>query len=280
MSLDSEIWQFPDKRLEILRQGPRHARSPVVFVHGVCHGAWCWAHFTNFFADRGHDAVAMSLRGHGGSSGRQELNRFGLDDYVEDVRDVISRLDRPPVLVGHSMGGAIVQRYLARHAGTVSGVVLLASATVGGLGGRTTLDVLRGNRPMSMLNALRTVFGGHVEPKRANNTPFFGNRLNDEDARGYGSRLGPESRRAVRDLLMRFEEIPERRPPMMVIGSRADTLFGVDSQLATARAYGVTALLVDEMCHDMMLDPQWRTPARQVGEFIDTLASPSTAVPK
>lgn len=267
---DTEFWRFPDKELEVVRTGPRDSAS-VVFVHGVCHGAWCWNPFLEFFAARGYDALALSLRGHGASSRHRELHSLGLADYVEDVLDVIGRLGGKPVLVGHSMGGAIVQRYLAAHASTVSAAVLFASATAGGLGGRKLVATVRGSGPRRLMNAMRVVGGRPSSPEQANDTPFFSNRLSPDEAAKYAECLGPESRRAVRDLLSRFTDIPADLPPLMVIGSRDDGLFGEESQRATARAYGVTPLLLDDLCHDMMLDPDWELPAQHVLDFVRTV---------
>lgn len=267
-----EFWRFPDKQLEVMRAGPRDSVASLVFVHGVCHGAWCWRPFLEFFGARGYDALALSLRGHGASSGRRDLHRFGLADYVGDVGDVIGRLGRrPTILVGHSMGGAVVQRYLAAHGSTVSAAVLFASATAGGLGGRRFVGIIRDVGPRGLMNALRIVGGRPTSPERANDTPFFGNRLNRDEAAKYAECLGPESRRAVWDLLTRFTDIPADLPPLMVIGSRNDGLFGEKSQRATARAYGVAPLLLDGVCHDMMLDPDWELPAQHVLDFVRTV---------
>jgi pimeloyl-ACP methyl ester carboxylesterase len=111
------------------------------------------------------------------------------------------------------------------------------------------------------------VGGRPSSPEQANDTPFFSNRLSPDEAARYAECLGPESRRAVRDLLRRFTDIPPDLPPLMVIGSRDDGLFGEESQRATARAYGVAPLLLDGLCHDMMLDPDWELPAQHVLEF-------------
>ena len=36
--------------------------TPLLFVHGACHAAWCWnAHFLDYFADRGFRALAAVL---------------------------------------------------------------------------------------------------------------------------------------------------------------------------------------------------------------------------
>ncbi|OBK87510.1 alpha/beta hydrolase [Mycolicibacter sinensis] len=268
---DAEIWHFVDKQLEIVRSGPKDAAVPILLVHGVCHDAWCWQRYVSFFAQHGHHVIALSLRGHGASSGRDRLQRMGLGDYAADVADVIDGLGRRPVLVGHSMGGAVVQRYLARRAHTVRAAVLFASATAGGLGGRRFLDLIRGNRPAAVVNALRVVSGRGGTADQVNNTPFFSGRLSAADAHAHAERLGPESLRAVWDLVKRFSEVPRELPAMLVIGSRDDALFGVRSLQTTACVYGVSALVLDDLCHDMMLDPQWQIPAEHVLEFVAAL---------
>ena len=55
---------------------------------------------------------ALSLRGHGGSSSDKSLHRCSMADFVEDVDAVALTLEAPPVLIGHSIRGFIVQHYL------------------------------------------------------------------------------------------------------------------------------------------------------------------------
>ena len=89
---------------------------PLLFVHGAGHGAWCWAeHFLDFFAEHGFDSYALSLRGHGRSGGRERLPWTSIADYVSDAEQVAAGLPRDPVLVGHSLGGRVVQKYLEAH---------------------------------------------------------------------------------------------------------------------------------------------------------------------
>ncbi len=83
----------------------------LLFVHGGCFGQWCWEeHFLNFFTDSGFDCAAVSLRGHGASGTDRPLWRLSFQDYVDDVHRTATSFDRRPVLIGHSLGGTIVQQ--------------------------------------------------------------------------------------------------------------------------------------------------------------------------
>ena len=79
-------------------------------------------------------AVAVSLRGHGASTLSQPLNSCSIADYVDDVRATVDMLGAEPVLIGHSMGCFVVQKYLEkRHA---PAAVLMASMPSRAAGGR------------------------------------------------------------------------------------------------------------------------------------------------
>ena len=51
--------------------------SPIVFVHGSYHAAWCWReHFFQYFTDRGHDVYAVSMRRRRPLTPRREPGRL------------------------------------------------------------------------------------------------------------------------------------------------------------------------------------------------------------
>lgn len=81
----------------------------ILLIHGAWHGPWCWDAFAGRLRERGHDVRAMRLRGHDGQPGRIWHR---VRDYVEDVERAAAEFDRPPVLVGHSIGGLLVQKCL------------------------------------------------------------------------------------------------------------------------------------------------------------------------
>ena len=104
--------------LEVLCHAPEHVthEHPLLFVHGAYVAAWCWEeHFQPWFAHRGWSTYAVSLSGHGKSRNREHLDSYSIDDYVRDVAEVAARLPAPPILIGHSMGGMVVQKYLEQY---------------------------------------------------------------------------------------------------------------------------------------------------------------------
>ena len=66
------------------------------------------------------------------SEGHERLHTWRLADYVADLEKAVGTMPSPPVLIGHSMGGMVMQKYLENHAG-IAGVVLMASVPPQGL---------------------------------------------------------------------------------------------------------------------------------------------------
>jgi len=99
--------------------------DPVVLVHGLNSAADVWEPVAFGLAAAGHRVLAPELRGHGHSSG--DGRDFSLAALAQDVeRGALARLDRPAVLVGHSLGGAVALELAARAGDRVCAVVLIA----------------------------------------------------------------------------------------------------------------------------------------------------------
>jgi pimeloyl-ACP methyl ester carboxylesterase len=237
--------------------------APLLFVHGMWHAAWCWAeHFLPYLARQGYTCQALSLRGHGGSEGRERLRWTSLADYVADVAQVAGRLPSPPVLVGHSMGGMIVQKYLETHPAPAA--VLLASAPPRGLV-PATLRVAR-HQPLAFLQVNLTLSMWPVvsTPDLAREA-FFTADMAEDKVQGYFSRLQDESYRAYLDMLALNLPRPKRiTTPLLVLGADDDRLITPAEVEATARAYGTRAEILPHLAHDMMLADDWQTAAERI----------------
>jgi len=96
---------------------------PAVFVHGLSSGWQSWLPPLAYLWPT-LSVMAVDLRGHGDSD--KPETGYTLTNYAADVWEAMGkmRLRRPPVLIGHSLGGAIVRRIAAEHAGELAAVVV------------------------------------------------------------------------------------------------------------------------------------------------------------
>ncbi|CAN6451599.1 unnamed protein product [Victoria cruziana] len=94
---------------------PVPPKPPLVFVHGSFHAAWCWSvHWLPFFSSFGYDCYALSLLGQGESDVPIGQIPGSLQTHTGDVANFIQEeLHFPPVLLGHSFGGLVVQSYIS-----------------------------------------------------------------------------------------------------------------------------------------------------------------------
>jgi non-heme chloroperoxidase len=100
---------------------------PVVLIHGWPLNADSWEHQAVTLAAHGHRVVSYDRRGFGRSD--QPYGGYDYDTFADDLNAVIEGLGLTSVaLVGFSMGGGEVARYLSRHgASKVSAAVLISS---------------------------------------------------------------------------------------------------------------------------------------------------------
>ena len=263
----------PEPRLEVRKRMPASAsrKPPLLFVHGGYCDAWFWdAYFLPWFAARGYAAYALSLRGHGASGGGDTLFIAGLADYEADVEQVAGSLATPPVLIGHSMGAAVVELIVAKR--PVRGAALLAPIPPTGL-----LPIA--SRLAASHHNYLTQMGG-VDPSRLSADvlralrPFyFSDRVPVEILTEAARHLCPESPRALFDLSLRLHwALPQKdHRPMFVLGAEGDLICSPDDVRATAQHHNVEAMILPGLAHLLMLEPEWEEVARALEAWVQTL---------
>ncbi len=96
---------------------------PVILLHGWPLSSDSWDDQAMAIADAGYRAIAYDRRGFGRSS--QPGSGFDYDTLADDLAEVIEQTGaQDATLVGFSMGGGEIARYMSRHAG--KGVVKAA----------------------------------------------------------------------------------------------------------------------------------------------------------
>ena len=259
------------EQLEIVEASPPKSRKggrlrPILFVHGAFAGAWCWAeHFLPYFAKQGFRACALSLRGHGGSPGRERLDWLSIDDYVRDLEQAVGTVGGDPILVGHSMGGFVVQKYLERA--SAPGAVLMASVPPQGL--LSASIALAFSNPGLFADVNSMLHHGRVS-LAALQQALFASPVDADKLRTYYRKMQPESQRAMWD--MSWFNLPhlrrERCPPMLVLGAECDILVPPSQAEQAARYYGTEAEVFPGMGHLMMLEADWQKVADRIIEWM------------
>ncbi|MBN8441986.1 MAG: alpha/beta fold hydrolase [Thauera sp.] len=254
--------------LEVLCDAPSGAAKdhPLLFVHGAYVSAWCWKeHFLPWFAARGWASYAVSLSGHGGSRRRDHLDAYSLDNYVRDVAEVAAKLPARPILIGHSMGGMVVQKYLEHH--DAPAAVLLASVPPQGLMGSAMGLMFRKPGLLADLNNIMSGSDVDIESLRE---ALFHQPVNPSTLRRYYRLSQPESHRALWDMTLFSLPQPSRmhRPPMLVLGAQHDHLIPPDQVHMTASTYGLEAEIFDGLGHGMMLEQGWEPVAERIAGWL------------
>ncbi len=235
----------------------------IVLVHGAWHGSWCWADVSESLRERGFDVIAVDLPGHDApGSSKRIWNRMG--SYVRHVTDVVDGVAGPVVVVGHSMGGLVVQRVVESRA--VDGIVLVASVpTTGAIGAalrtarRDPIRFVRMNLSLSLWQL--------VEDDDVVRQQFFCDSTPQDVVSTAGAKMQNESFVAYLSMIVRP---PRPRAAMtenvLVISAEHDHIFTMAEQERLATAYGVRPVVIDA-AHDLMLEPEWPELVDHIADF-------------
>lgn len=256
---------------EPARQPSVPRQAPLLFVHGAFAGAWMWRdNYLPYFAGLGYDSFALSLRGHGGSEGRDGLSTTTLYDYVSDVKTVAAQFTVPPVLVGHSMGGLVVDMALRSHVKS-SGAVLLAAVPPTGMGPAVMHALLADSALVWQVALLQTMGPSWVNPQIVQQAVFF-----DPPGRKrmleYFSLTQPEAQFALAELALPcWPSATHRRVPIGVVGAEQDAIVLPWMVRATAAIHGVEPFWIPGAGHATMLEGHWTKGAEVVTKCLDGL---------
>lgn len=247
-------------RLQLLEFSSAKAskKPPLLFVHGAFCAAWVWQEFFfSWFAERGYNGCAVSLRGHGESAGREAVSTWSLFDYVADVEQVLATMPVAPILIGHSMGAVVVQKLLEKR--DFPAAVLLAPSPPDGL--LAPMMQMGGVNP-NMMSALWGGMNG-VPSMNAMADMLFPAQSDELKSRYTNQMEAMESLRVGMDMSMGDTVIPRvgMQTPVTVIGAEHDSLVSTSQLQRAARRYGVEAQIVRSIHHMMMLDGAWENAA-------------------
>ncbi|MFN7993516.1 MAG: alpha/beta fold hydrolase [Bryobacteraceae bacterium] len=212
--------------------------NTVIFVHGAWVTPLCWRYFAPIFADHGYRTlipawplkdwpIADQL-----SCPDRRLARVGISEIVAHYRSVIERQPEPPLLIGHSFGGLIVQLLLDQGLG-VAGIAINSVPPRGVPPLR--LSPFETARKVWKLFLAPAGWGGILPPPEPDDAEKELRRR-----QGIETNLVPESRRIFRQLLTRAATVDYRnalRAPLLLVGGGQDRCVPAELQRRNWRRY-------------------------------------------
>ena len=257
--------------LALWHQAPQKSseKPPILFLHGIFVGAWCWEHFLGDFAQHGWEGFAVSFRGHGNSVAD---GVFGLQDFVDDAQQavdyIVQTTGKQPVVVGHSMGGLVLQRLMAQT--KLAAAVLLCSMPPQGL-----LPLAWSNWCLQPWDTavLGMLMQQHKSPDDEQlQHALFSQAIAPELLSQYVQKLVPESDKLWWQLCQGAPFSPWlRRCPVAVIAASEDALVPQTISNLTALSYAKTLVTLSGFGHGVMLERDWLQAACVLRETIESL---------
>ncbi len=265
--MSTEEQMYDNAGIVFEKPGTPEHQVPLLFVHGMCHGAWCWQeHYLPYFAEKGYDAYAIDLPGHGANPGSKKLRQLTLNDYVSGIENAVEQIGTSPVLIGHSMGGRVVQKYMESH--RVPAGVLFASVPPKNMVSTIIHFAMHRFRTFIRINLRRSLYPLVETPERTREL-LFSEKLPDASVRKYQSRMQDESFRAFLDMVILDPPHPDRiADPLLVLGAENDALVDIGDFNYTVRSYRAENQLFPSTGHDMMLDAEWKHIADRMLEWL------------
>lgn len=262
MSEASEA-RIGDLRLEHWRPSGPQRSLPLLFIHGMSGGNWCFENYLRAASSEGWECWALNLRGHHGSRPVAQLGRVSLTDYVQDALDVLEAIG-PAGIVGHSMGGLVAQCAAAHpHA---RAAVFLTSAAPRGIVALSWPVVARIWRYLPAMLRDRPV------PSRgADSVALTLNRLTPAQRAAVLPRFVEASGRAARELAFGGIAVDASRVrcPTLVVGASDDRITSPSVQRRIARKYGSAYHEARGHAHMLMLEDGWEGPLAQILAWLE-----------
>lgn len=249
----------------------------ILFIHGMFLNGQSWADWARFFEWRGYRVLAPSWPAHEGRPAEMRarapagLDELPLERVVESYARIIEEESTPPILVGHSVGGLVVQRLVAAGLGE-AGVCIASVAPNRLLGSEVGAFCELALRAESLPGR------GLVELTPEEFHRDFANVLSrPESDKVYARFVVPESRRVARDCLGTAGQIELDRPhaPLLFVAGDRDRIIPDALCEVNARAYTDSNSVADFRLfpgrgHFLCGEPGWEDMADQVGSWLAT----------
>jgi len=250
----------------------------ILFIHGMYMTPLCWEHWLDTFQAKGYLCIAPAWPGRDRSVEAlrkshpdPQLGRLTLKRVIEHYASLIPMLEEKPILIGHSMGGLIVQLLLQRYE-AIAGVAIDSAPPLGVL--TTQPAFLKSNWP-------------HLNPFVSQSSPIqmtlerfqytFVNDLPLEIQQAAFERyVVPESRRVPAGSITKVAAIDfsSPHPPLLLVAGSNDHLIPASLNQTNFNKYKRSPSVTDfkefaGRTHFTIGQPGWEEVAGYIAAWLD-----------
>jgi pimeloyl-ACP methyl ester carboxylesterase len=252
--------------------GAKTDRPAIIMVHGGFCGGWAFDLFRQPFEAAGYSCLAPDLRGHAAGSARGAAAGISMSDFAADVAALAKAQTRPPVLMGHSMGGLVAQ--MAASRAEVAALVLLAPSPPWGIAGGSLEEAASA---MS-LYALGPYWLQAIDPDYAAARLYSLDRMDRAARKATFARMVPESGRAMWETLnwwldpFMTTRVGRLAAPAVALSGGRDLIHPTFTVRQTAERIGADALDFPDMSHWLIGEPGWDRVAASCLDWLESVA--------
>ena len=254
---------------------------PIVLVHGMFMTPLCWEHWVDRYGARGRTVLALPWPGRDasvpdlrGAHPDPNLGELGLLAVVDHLAEMIEALPDRPVLIGHSMGGLVVQLLLQRDLGAAG--VAIDSAPPSGVFS-TKPSFLKSNWPM--ITPLEPASRPHMITLEEFAYAFANTLSPDDQVVAWERYAVPESRRVPHDSLGKAGHVDfsAPHPPLLLVAGEKDHIIPAPLNESNFKHYRDQASVTEFRLypgrdHLTITEPGWEQVADESLDWLDSHA--------
>jgi len=248
----------------------------ILFIHGMYMTPLCWEHWLDTFQAKGYRCIAPAWPDRDKpvrtlqKNIDPQLGHLTLSRVIEHYSSLIQMLEEKPILIGHSMGGLVVQLLLQRYE-AMAGVAIDSAPPQGIF--TTRKEFLKANWP-------------HINPFTSQSTPIqmtlerfqytFVNDLPLEIQQAAFERyVVPESRRVPAESLTKVAAIDFKspHPPLLLVAGSNDHLIPAALNQSNYQKYKRSSSVIDfkefaGRTHFIIGQPGWEEVAEYIANWL------------
>ncbi|HEU5078251.1 MAG TPA: alpha/beta hydrolase [Opitutaceae bacterium] len=259
-------------------------KPSIIFIHGMFLNPKSWRDWRQYFEAQGYRTSAPAWPLHDGdpfdlrNNIPMDLGKLTLEEVVQEFANIAARESERPILIGHSLGGLIVQRLVDQDL-ACAGVCISSVAPNGMMSAdwhllKNTMSItnpLKGDRPYIM-----TEEGFYQN---------FGNSMSREESNlAYTEFAVHESRNVLRDTLGKAGRIDVSLPhvPLLFIAGDQDHIIPDKLNKKNAEAYTDTNSIVEfklfsGRSHFIYDEENWQEIANYTNDWLSRVVAPKSA---